>query len=97
MDLFLRMTRTSVVSYDGSAWVDSAYVVDLFAGWEGNMATEIAIPWTEIGSPTSLDVMMYAQWQDEGNVWASFPQQNQQATMEQKRSHMLGTSRMSTM
>ena len=69
-------TYFRLVSYDGSAWVDNAYVVDLFAGWEGNMVTEIAIPWAEIGSPTSLDVMMYAQWQDEGNVWASFPQQN---------------------
>ena len=69
-------TYFRLVSYDGSAWVDSAYVVDLFAGWEGNMVTEISIPWAEIGSPTSLDVMMYAQWQDEGNVWASFPGQN---------------------
>ena len=56
-------TYFRLVSYDGSAWVDSAYVVDLFAGWEGNMVTEIAIPWAEIGSPSSLDVMMYAQWQ----------------------------------
>jgi len=69
-------TYFRLVSYDGSAWVDSAYVVDIFAGWEGNMLTEIALPWAEIGSPTSLDVMLYAQWQDEGNVWASFPGQN---------------------
>ena len=65
-----------LISYDGSAWTDSAHVVDLYSGWSGNKVTEFAIPWAEIGTPTSLDVMVYAQWQDEGNVWTSFPSQN---------------------
>ena len=69
-------TYFRLISYDGSSWVESSHVVDLYAGWEGNMVTEFALPWTELGSPTSLDVMAYAQWQDEGNVWASFPGQN---------------------
>ena len=65
-----------LISYDGSAWTDSAHMVDLYSGWSGNKVTEFAIPWAENGTPTSLDVMVYAQWQDEGNVWASFPSQN---------------------
>ena len=29
-----------------------------------------------IGSTHRFDILVYAQWQDEGNVWASFPVQN---------------------
>lgn len=65
-----------IISYDGSAWIDSPHVVDIYSGWSGNKVTEFAIPWAEIGTPTSFDVMVYAQWQDEGNVWTSFPEQN---------------------
>ena len=69
-------TYFRLIFFDGSAWVESTHVVDLYAGWEGNMVTEFSLPWVELGSPTSLDVMVYAQWQDAGNVWASFPDQN---------------------
>ena len=65
-----------LIAYDGTSWVESSTVVDLYAGWSGNKVTEFSLPWSELGSPTSLDVMMYAQWQNEGNVWASFPEQN---------------------
>ena len=65
-----------LIAYDGTSWVESSTVVDLYAGWSGNKVTEFSLPWSELGSPTSLDVMMYAQWQNEGNVWTSFPEQN---------------------
>ena len=65
-----------LIAYDGTSWVESSTVVDLYAGWNGNKVTEFSLPWSELGSPTSLDVMMYAQWQNEGNVWTSFPEQN---------------------
>ncbi|MBI31807.1 MAG: hypothetical protein CMB72_04365 [Euryarchaeota archaeon] len=47
-----------------------------YIGWENNMQSEIAIPWTSIGNPTSVDFVVWAQWQDEGHVWSSFPSQN---------------------
>ena len=64
------------IAYDGSSWTDQTTEVGLYAGWADNQATEIALPWTALGSPTSFDIMVYAQWQDAGNVWTSFPTQN---------------------
>ena len=52
-----------LISYDGSAWADSSHVVDIYSGWSDNKVTEFTIPWAEIGTPTSLDVIVYAQWQ----------------------------------
>ena len=62
-------------SYDDSSWVDQGTLTnsDIYVGWADNPTTEMAIPWTAIGSPTTLQFMVYAQWQDEGNVWTSFP------------------------
>ena len=64
------------IAHDGSAWSDQSTEVGLYAGWSDNQATEIALPWAAMGSPTSFEILVYAQWQDAGNVWASFPQQN---------------------
>ena len=64
------------VAYDGSAWTDQSTEVELYAGWSGNQATELSLPWTALGQPTGFDIVVYAQWQDGGNVWASFPMQN---------------------
>ena len=65
-------------SYDGSTWLDQGNLsqTDIYVGWAENMVTEIAIPWSVIGSPTTVDFMVYAQWETEGNVWTSFPQDN---------------------
>ena len=38
-----------IISYDGSAWVESSHVVDLYSGWSDNKITEFAIPWSELG------------------------------------------------
>ena len=64
------------IAYDGSSWSDQGTSVDLYAGWADNKATELALPWSALGQPTSFDLLVYAQWQDSGNVWTSFPLQN---------------------
>lgn len=47
-----------------------------YIGWSENKISEISIPWDAIGSPTSVDFVIWAQWQDQGNVWTSFPSEN---------------------
>ncbi len=71
------LSYSSLQTYDGSGWVAADQTgVEAFAGWSDNQNTEISIPWANIGSPTSLAVIAWAQWQDEGNVWTSFPSEN---------------------
>ena len=41
------------VAFDGSAWVDQSTPVELYAGWADNKATELALPWSALGSPSS--------------------------------------------
>ena len=64
------------IAHDGSSWQDQGTNVELYAGWADNKVTEIALPWSAFGSPQSFDIIVYAQWQDAGNVWTSFPSQN---------------------
>ena len=71
-------TYNQKFAFDGTSWQDQGAISEssIYVGWADNTVTEIAIPWSEIGSPTSLQFMVYAQWQDEGNVWTSFPAAN---------------------
>lgn len=69
-------TYNQHISHDGSSWVDRSTEVDLYAGWADNKVTELALPWAALDAPTSFDIVVYAQWQDEGHVWASFPTTN---------------------
>ncbi|MEK9652072.1 MAG: hypothetical protein VW102_07745, partial [Poseidonia sp.] len=64
------------IAHDGVSWVDQGTGVDLYAGWSENLATELALPWSALGNPVGFEIFMYAQWQDAGHVWASFPTQN---------------------
>ncbi|MDP6639808.1 MAG: hypothetical protein QF817_01930, partial [Candidatus Poseidoniaceae archaeon] len=67
----------SLQTYDGAEWVDADQTgVSSYVGWSGNQNTEIAIPWANIGSPTSFAFLAWAQWQEDGNVWISFPPEN---------------------
>ncbi|MBT4924272.1 MAG: hypothetical protein HON16_00800, partial [Euryarchaeota archaeon] len=66
----------SMLTFDGSTWEDQTTSLDIYTGWSDNKVTELAIPWASIGSPTSFQFMAYAQWQDAGNVWTSFPTEN---------------------
>jgi len=45
-------------------------------GWSGTPVTEIAINRTVVGLDSGLDILIFAQWQDAVNVWASFPVDN---------------------
>ncbi|MDP7312080.1 MAG: glucodextranase DOMON-like domain-containing protein [Candidatus Thalassarchaeaceae archaeon] len=64
------------IEYDGTAWAEQSTTVEVYAGWENNKVTEISLPWSALGSPTSFEIMAYSQWQDDGHVWTSFPIQN---------------------
>ncbi|MGB1588243.1 MAG: hypothetical protein ACPHJD_05455, partial [Poseidonia sp.] len=64
------------IAHDGSSWQDMSTNVDLYAGWADNAVTELALPWEALGSPDGFEILVYAQWQDEGHVWTSFPLQN---------------------
>ena len=64
------------ISYNGISWIEENTVIEIYTGWESNQITEISIPWAALGNPNSFDFIAYAQWQDEGNVWTSFPTQN---------------------
>ena len=64
------------IEYDGSTWAEQSTTVGVYAGWENNKVTEISLPWSALGSPTSFEIMAYSQWQDEGHVWTSFPTEN---------------------
>ena len=65
-------------SYDGTSWADQGTLdtSQIYTGWADNPVTEMAIPWSVIGSPTTVQFMVYAQWQNEGHVWTSFPTDN---------------------
>ncbi len=47
-----------------------------YIGWSGNMKTEIQLNRSDLGNPTSLSMLAFAQWQDAANVWTSFPMTN---------------------
>jgi alpha-amylase/alpha-mannosidase (GH57 family) len=68
---------SSLQTFNGSTWVDGDQTgIESHTGWSGNKITEVVIPWGNIGNPTSLDIIAWAQWQDAGNVWAAFPLDN---------------------
>ena len=64
-----------VISHSSSQWQDVTQP-DIHAGWSDNKLTEISIPLSDLGNPEHIDIMAWAQWQDAGNVWATFPMNN---------------------
>ena len=66
-----------LLSWNGTSWAEGEQNgIETWIGWDENRTSEISIPLLNIGSPTSLGLLAWAQWQDAGNVWTSFPQQN---------------------
>jgi len=66
-----------LMSWNGTSWAEGEQAgIESWIGWDENRVTEISIPLQNIGSPVSLGFLAWAQWQDAGNVWTSFPQQN---------------------
>ena len=49
---------------------------DVYWGWGSDDDTEIRISRSDIGSPTSMSIVVFAQWETAQNIWASFPNQN---------------------
>ena len=47
-----------------------------YIGWSDEPVTEIALSRAEIGGPSGVDIVVFAQWEDAHNVWASFPTEN---------------------
>ncbi len=63
--------------WDGTAWEDGEQSgISTYIGHSGNKNTEIAIPWQDIEAGENLTFLVWAQWQDDQNVWASFPTEN---------------------
>ena len=66
-----------LVTYDGFSWIEGNQTgIETYIGHSENKLTEVSIPWTNIGSPNSFDIFGWAQWQEYGNVWTSFPESN---------------------
>ncbi|MEM3886961.1 MAG: hypothetical protein QXO11_00795, partial [Thermoplasmata archaeon] len=59
-------------------WSGTTYSGSNFIGWSGNKNTEIAIPLSDIDATSSsqIKIMVFAQWEEAGNVWNSFPEGN---------------------
>jgi alpha-amylase/alpha-mannosidase (GH57 family) len=70
-------TYSLLQTFENSVWSDGEQSgINSFIGWSGNQVTEVAIPWANLGNPTSLDIIAWAQVQDAGDVWTSFPLEN---------------------
>ncbi len=67
---------SSLQVYNGTGWEENSESAATWIGYSENQNTEIGIPWGAIGSPDHVGVVAWAQWQDAGNVWTSFPQDN---------------------
>jgi alpha-amylase/alpha-mannosidase (GH57 family) len=66
-----------LMSWNGTSWAEGEQNgIEAWIGWEENKVSEFSIPLLSIGSPTSIELLAWAQWQDAGHVWTSFPQQN---------------------
>ena len=69
-------TYSSLQMYNGSSWVENPQSAATWIGHSENQNTEVGIPWDAIGNPNHVGVIVWAQWQDAGNVWTSFPLDN---------------------
>lgn len=69
-------TYSALRTFDGASWVDTPADLQSFIGWSGNTVTEVGIPLAALGNPTSLDLIVWSQWQEAGNVWTAFPAEN---------------------
>ena len=72
--------------FDGTIWQTTAeenaqmeihtFPGNRFIGWSGDNDTEITIPWSAIGNPTSVDIIVWSQWQSGQHAWTVFPEEN---------------------
>ncbi|MEM4160357.1 MAG: glucodextranase DOMON-like domain-containing protein, partial [Thermoplasmata archaeon] len=59
-----------------NGWTTVSFTGQAYIGWSGNPNTEIKIPFSDIGFPSALSILVFAQWEEAQNVWAAFPTNN---------------------
>ncbi len=67
-----------------SSWEqDKTYTGQMYIGWSGNTVTEISIPFDNLDGInnsvcdfTSMNLIVFAQAENDNGVWASFPEAN---------------------
>ena len=79
------------VAYDGSAWTDQPTEVELYAGWSGNQATELSLPWTALGHPQGSTSWCTPSGRMAGTFGPLSPCKTLRATTERKLSRTPGT------
>ncbi|MCX8174313.1 MAG: Ig-like domain-containing protein [Thermoplasmata archaeon] len=57
-------------------WSTIGFTGQTYIGWSGNPNTEIKIPLSDIGSPSTISILVFAQWEEAQNAWAAFPTNN---------------------
>ncbi|MGB9637143.1 MAG: right-handed parallel beta-helix repeat-containing protein, partial [Thermoplasmata archaeon] len=67
--------------FDGTAWqADQPYTGSTYWGSATNNNTEMSIPFSDIGisepGTATLNILIFAQWEDAVNVWNAFPVEN---------------------
>ena len=68
-------TYAKIIGFNGTQWNDLADP-EIYAGHSENKITELSIPLSDIGNPSHMELISWAQWQTAGNVWATFPMNN---------------------
>ena len=83
-----------LVEWNGTSWsVIESDDAEMHVGWSGNKISEIKLPLSYLGNPTNISFLVWAQWQYEANVWASFPTLNSASeTGNEYFTHYYGTS-----
>ncbi len=83
-------TYHTLQTFDGSQWTDvgtrngesNTFPGESYIGWydenngQSNDISEISITWEALNEPTSIEIIGWGQYQNEGHVWSSFPSEN---------------------
>ena len=59
-----------------NGWIQSIYTGNSYIGWANNQNTELFIPFSNLGLPSRIDIVAFAQWETSCNVWRAYPQAN---------------------
>ncbi|MCX8174034.1 MAG: right-handed parallel beta-helix repeat-containing protein [Thermoplasmata archaeon] len=66
--------------FTGGSWQTVSNNTTTYWGWSGNTNTEIKIPFNDLGitgsTSATLNILIFAQWEDAINVWNAFPKEN---------------------
>ncbi|MEW5759444.1 MAG: glucodextranase DOMON-like domain-containing protein [Candidatus Thermoplasmatota archaeon] len=62
--------------YDNDWKISKEKPGETYIGWSGNKNTELSLPLSLIGNPNKIEFIVFAQWEEALNVFASFPIEN---------------------